>query len=126
MTHRSIQLGASVAAYTHAKVVGDLVFTSGVTCHDPETGAVRGASIEEETELALDLLARILTEAGCTLADCVRVNVFLDDIDNDFAGFDATYRRMVPAPYPPRATVGAHLPGYRLELMAIAAMPTDD
>lgn len=123
MAHESITVGASVAAYTHAKVVGNLVFTSGVTSHDLTTGEVRGESIEEQTEYSLQLLSTILEAAGCTLADCVRVNVFLDDINADYAGFDATYKRIVPQPYPPRATVGSTLPGYLIEIVAIAAKP---
>lgn len=124
MSNESITVGATtVAAYSHAKIAHGFVFTSGITCHDPDTGEVRGSSIEEETELALGLLKEVLAQAGCTFEDLVRVNVFLDDIDGDFAGFDATYKSILPAPYPPRATVGSHLPGYRLELMAIAARP---
>jgi 2-iminobutanoate/2-iminopropanoate deaminase len=123
MTIRTISVGQSVAAYSHGKVVGPLVFTSGVTSHDPATGVVRGSGIEEQTLFALELLEAILAEAGATLADLVQVQAFLNDIEGDFAGFDAAYKAVVPAPYPPRATVGARLPGYRVELLATAAIP---
>ncbi|WP_192496594.1 RidA family protein [Pseudoclavibacter sp. CFCC 13796] len=119
----TISVGSSVAAYSHAKVVGGLIFTSGVTSHDLETGEVRGTTIEEQTELAIDLLRKILEKAGAGLADLVQVKVYLNDITTDFAGFDAVYRRLIPAPFPPRATVGATLPGYHIEMMAIAAVP---
>ena len=61
----------------------------------------------------------MLAKAGSSLADLVQVQVFLNDIENDFAGFDATYKQIVPAPYP-RATVGADLPGYRIEMLITA------
>ncbi|MGO1315548.1 MAG: RidA family protein [Cellulomonadaceae bacterium] len=118
---QTVSVGSSVAAYSHATIVGDLVFTSGVTSHDLDTGEVLGTTVEEQTELALGLLERILTAAGSSLADILQIQVFLADIDTDYAGFDATYRRLVPAPFPPRATVGSTLPGYRVEMIAVAA-----
>ena len=115
-----ISVGESVAAYSHGKVVGNLLFTSGMTSHDPATGAVRGSTIEEQTRYCFELLEQVLAKAGSSLADLVQVQVFLNDIENDFAGFDATYKQIVPAPYPPRATVGADLPGYRIEMLITA------
>lgn len=120
MKPRVISVGESVAAYSHGKVVGNLLFTSGMTSHDPATGAVRGSTIEEQTRYCFELLEQVLAKAGSSLADLVQVQVFLNDIENDFAGFDATYRQIVPAPYPPRATVGADLPGYRIEMLITA------
>ncbi|WP_062205269.1 RidA family protein [Demequina salsinemoris] len=119
---KTINVGDAVAAYSHGKVVGDLVFTSGLTSHDPVTGEVRGTTVSEQTLLALELLASILEAAGSSMADLVQVQVFLDDIDHDFAEFDAAYRSVVPSPFPPRATVGAALPGYKVEMIATAAV----
>ncbi len=120
MEPRVISVGKSVAAYSHGKIVDSLLFTSGITSHDPETGVVRGETIEEQTEYAFELLGQILTSAGSSLSDLVQVQVFLNDIETDFAGFDTVYKRIVPAPYPPRATVGASLPGYRIEMLVTA------
>ncbi|WOQ15744.1 RidA family protein [Raineyella sp. W15-4] len=120
MNPRVISAGETVAAYSHGKVVGDLLFTSGITAHDPVTGFVRGGTIEEETAYAFELLESILATAGSSLSDLVQVQVFLDDIEQDFQGFDATYKKVVPAPYPPRATLGATLPGYRIEMLVTA------
>ena len=122
MAVQRISIGQSVAAYSHAVVAGGLVFTSGCTSHDLADGHVRGETIEEQTRLALEELAQILEEAGSSLADLLQVQAFLDDIDADFAGFDATYRELIPSPFPPRATVGAHLPGYKVELIVVAAV----
>lgn len=122
MAVKVISVGESVAAYSHGKVVNGLLFTSGITSHDPVTGVVRGETIEEQTGYAIELLQSILNQAGAGLADLLQVQVFLGDIDADYAGFDATYRSLIPAPYPPRATVGASLPGYRIELLVTAAV----
>ena len=118
-----ISVGESVAAYSHGKVVGDLLFTSGITSHDPVTGVVRGDTIEEQTRYSFELLEAILAKAGSSLADLVQVQVFLADIEADFAGFNDTYSSLMPAPFPPRATVGATLPGYLIEMLVTAAVP---
>jgi 2-iminobutanoate/2-iminopropanoate deaminase len=122
MQVKTISVGESVAAYSHGKVVGDLLFTSGITSHDPVTGQVRGETIEEQTRYSFELLESILDAAGSSLADLVQVQVFLGDIEADYAGFNATYAEIVPAPFPPRATVGATLPGYRIEMLVTAAV----
>jgi 2-iminobutanoate/2-iminopropanoate deaminase len=122
MQVKVISVGESVAAYSHGKVVGDLLFTSGITSHDPVTGVVRGETIEEQTRYSFELLEAILAQAGSSLADLVQVQVFLGDIEADFAGFNATYSNIVPAPFPPRATVGATLPGYKIEMLVTAAV----
>lgn len=126
MSPQTISLGSSVAAYSHAKVHAGLVFTSGLTPHSVETGHIQGTTIEEQTELSLALAKDILAAAGSSLDDVLQVHVFLNDIEGDYSGFDATYKSLMPAPYPPRATVEAHLPGYRIEMTIIAAVSEKD
>lgn len=118
----TINVGSTVAAYSHATVAGGFVFTSGCTPHDPETGEVRGEGIREQTRYAIELLKDILAKAGSDLDHVLQVQVFLDDIDHDYAAFNEVYQSMFTAPYPPRATVGAHLPGYRIEMTVRAAV----
>jgi 2-iminobutanoate/2-iminopropanoate deaminase len=122
MAVKVISVGESVAAYSHGKVVGDLLFTSGITSHDLVTGEVRGSTIEEQTRYSFELLEKILDAAGSSLADLVQVQVFLGDIEADYAGFNQVYSELVPAPFPPRATVGATLPGYKIEMLVTAAI----
>ncbi|KAB8287268.1 RidA family protein [Bifidobacterium avesanii] len=118
----TINIGSTVAAYSHATVVNGLIFTSGCTPHDPETGLVRGEGIREQTRYSIELLEQILAKAGSDLGHVLQVQVFLDDIDNDYADFNDVYQSMFPSPYPPRATVGAHLPGYKIEMTVRAAV----
>ena len=79
-----------------------------------------GNGIEEQTQLSIELLKKILEKAGSDLDHVLQVLVFLDDIERDYAEFNAVYSRMFPTPYPPRATVGAHLPGYTIEMLVKA------
>jgi 2-iminobutanoate/2-iminopropanoate deaminase len=124
MDIQTITIGNAVAAYSHATVSGGFVFTSGCTPHDPDTGIIRGEGIAEQTRLSIHLLESILQKAGSDLSHLLQIQVFLNDIDHDYAAFDAVYKDMIPAPYPPRATVGARLPGYRIEILARAAVCT--
>jgi 2-iminobutanoate/2-iminopropanoate deaminase len=82
-------------------------------------------TIEEETELVLENLAAVLAEAGATMADVVRCGVFLADIE-DFAAMNAVYERAFPHPLPARTTVGAILPGIKVEIDCVAVLPEDD
>ena len=109
-------------AYSQAMRVDNLVFVAGQGPFDPVTGAIVGTSIEEQTEQTLANLEAILREAGCGLADLVKVNAYLHEL-GDFDRYDAIYRARVPDPRPVRTTVGAVLGGELIELDAVAAIP---
>jgi 2-iminobutanoate/2-iminopropanoate deaminase len=79
-------------------------------------------TIEEQTRVALDNLRRVLEEAGAGLGDVVRCGVFLADLD-DFAAMNAVYAEKFPEPLPARTTVGAQLPGIKVEIDCVAVLP---
>jgi 2-iminobutanoate/2-iminopropanoate deaminase len=79
-------------------------------------------TIEEQTRVALDNLRRVLEEAGASLADVVRCGVFLADLD-DFPAMNAVYAETFPEPLPARTTVGAQLPGIKVEIDCVAVLP---
>jgi 2-iminobutanoate/2-iminopropanoate deaminase len=85
-------------------------------------GEVVSGTIEEETELVLENVASVLAEAGASLADVVRCGVFLADLD-DFAAMNEVYGRTFPEPLPARTTVGAQLPGIKVEIDCVAVLP---
>ncbi len=68
----------------------------------------------------------VLSILSVTLADVVKVTVHLADLARDFAGFNAAYQRIVPAPYPVRTTVGSTLAGFLVEIDVVAAAERDD
>jgi 2-iminobutanoate/2-iminopropanoate deaminase len=86
-------------------------------------GEVVSGTIEEETELVLENVASVLAEAGASLADVVRCGVFLADLD-DFSAMNEVYGRTFPEPLPARTTVGAQLPGIKVEIDCVAVLPT--
>ncbi|MGV1046981.1 MAG: RidA family protein [Solirubrobacterales bacterium] len=109
--------------YSQAIVAGGLLFASGQAALDPQSGELRGSTVEEQTALTIDNLESVLAAAGATLGDVVKATAHLHDIGT-FDEFDATYRRRMPAPLPARTTVASGLgPGILVEIDVIAALP---
>ena len=55
------------------------------------------------------------TAAGGSLADAVRVGVYLHDMA-DFPEMNAIYRETFPEPLPARTTIQTPLPGFGIEV----------
>ena len=75
MTRRLISSGSSFErniGYSRAVVDDDYVHVSGTTGFDYETGTISGRVVEQ-AERALANIEEALAEAGCSLADVVRV-----------------------------------------------------
>jgi 2-iminobutanoate/2-iminopropanoate deaminase len=70
-----------------------------------------------------DNIRACLEAAGCGLADVIKVNGFLTDLDS-FDVYNAVYRDYFAEPYPARTTVGAALaPGLLVEVEVVARRP---
>lgn len=110
-----------VGPYSQAVRAGDLVFLSGQTPLDAETGKLVEGSVAAQTEQCFHNLEAVLHAAGLGLGDVVKVNVFLTDMA-DFAEMNAVYAMKFEQPFPARSTVGvAALPlGARVEIEMIA------
>lgn len=126
MTDRSwtpITLGADYPApagpYSPAVRAGDFVYVSGQVPRDPRSGALLGATIEEQARGVLANLQRVLEAAGARLEDLVAVTVYLAD-ENDWGAFNAVYREVLRPPFPSRTVVGAELRGVMIEISAVA------
>ncbi len=66
--------------------------------------------------------ARLIAEAaGATLANAIKVNVFLRD-NNDFAAMNEIYKQYFPEPRPARTTVQSNLRNTPIEIDCIVAM----
>src|ERR1700741_5372562 len=74
--------GAPKAAgpYSHAVKSNGLVFLSGQTPVDPDTGQLVEGSIGDQTRRCLDNLAIVAKASGCELTDAVRVGIYVTDI----------------------------------------------
>lgn len=81
---------AAIGPYSQAVVVGDLIFTSGQIPLDPETGALIGSDIAEQTHRVCKNLDAVLRAAGGSLQSAVKTVCFLADMA-DFAAFNEVY-----------------------------------
>lgn len=100
---------AAIGTYSQAVKVGDTVYLSGQIGLDPASGQlVEG--IDAQIVRVFDNLKAVAEAAGGSLADTVKLNVFLTDLGN-FAKVNEVMAQYFPLPYPARAAVGvASLP----------------
>jgi 2-iminobutanoate/2-iminopropanoate deaminase len=105
-----------------AVVAYGFVFVSGHVGWLPGTQQA-AAGIEAQTVQTLEKLKAVLEAAGTSLANVVKVNVFLSNV-NDFAAMNEVYRRYFPLDPPARTTVGAVLvsPDLLIEIEMVAML----
>ena len=114
---------AGTGGYTPALVASDYVFVSGQGPLDPETLAVRGATVAEQTRFTLENVVALVRAAGGEASDIVRCTCYLASIDA-FDEFTAAYEAFFAhAPRPTRTTIGCHLSGILVEIDCIAYIP---
>jgi 2-iminobutanoate/2-iminopropanoate deaminase len=114
--------GPPLGAYSQGIRAGDFIFVTGCGPIHPETAAVTGDTVEEQTEMVINNIEAILVAGGASLADIVKATVHLLD-EMEFPRFNEVYARRVPEPRPVRTTVGSGLkqvPGMRVEIDVIA------
>jgi 2-iminobutanoate/2-iminopropanoate deaminase len=111
----------AVGPYSHAVREGGLLFLSGQAPLHPQTGALVEGGIEAQTQQVFANLNSVLTAAGSSFADVVKVNVYLTDL-SDFPTVNALYATFFSEPHPARTTVAvAGLPlGAAVEIELVA------
>jgi 2-iminobutanoate/2-iminopropanoate deaminase len=103
--------------FSHAARVGDTVYLAGQGPFDPSTGA-QPDGFEEQARQTFRNLDAAARSAGASLADAVRIGVYLRDMA-DFPVLNAVYEEFVPEPYPARTTIQSDLPGFAIEVDAV-------
>lgn len=113
---------APIGPYSQGVIAGGLLFVSGQTPLDPETGELVQGSIEVQTERVLENLMAVLKEAKLGAENVVKTTLFLADMA-DFAKVNAVYGRYFPKEAPARSTFQvAGLPrNARIEIELVAA-----
>jgi 2-iminobutanoate/2-iminopropanoate deaminase len=109
------------ATYSQAVKAAGLVFVSGTTPHDADTGAIKGTTIQEQTRQCLTNITAILQAAGSSLNKIVSVTVILAD-DEDFSGMNEEWLSWFPSQPPARqgAKLPVKIPGLKVSIAAIA------
>lgn len=94
----------AIGTYSQAVKVGDTVYISGQIPLDPATGALVDDSFEAAAARVFDNLAAVAAASGGSLADAVKLTIYLTDL-SEFATVNAVMARYFEAPYPARAAV---------------------
>lgn len=95
---------AAIGTYSQAVKVDNTVYCSGQIGLDPVSmQMVEG--FEAQTVRVFDNLKAVAEAAGGSLADAVRLTIYLTDLAN-FAQVNEIMSRYFVAPYPARAAVG--------------------
>jgi len=115
---------AAIGPYSHAVRASGLLFCSGQLALDPASGELLGATPAEQTEQCLRNLQAVCAAAGASLADAVRMTLYLTDMDA-FGAVNEVYGTFFEADPPARVAIGvAALPkGGQVEIDAVVALP---
>ena len=79
------------------------------------------SSFEHQARHTFRNLVGVAAAAGASLADAVKVGVYLRDMTN-FAAMNKVYVEFMREPMPARTTVQSDLPGFEIEVDAVIAV----
>ncbi len=113
----------AIGTYSQAVRAGDTVYISGQIPLDPASGQLVSGDIEAEIRRVFDNITAIAKAAGGSLANAVKLTVFLTDLAH-FPKVNEVMATYFSEPYPARAAVGvASLPkGARVEVECILSL----
>jgi reactive intermediate/imine deaminase len=115
MTRKTIQTDnapQAIGTYSQAVRTGNTVYLSGQIPLVPDTMELVMGDMDAQIRRVFDNLAAVAEAAGGSLADVVKLNVFLTDLGH-FALVNEIMAEYFREPYPARAAVG------------VAALPKD-
>ncbi|MFZ1828275.1 MAG: RidA family protein [Candidatus Competibacteraceae bacterium] len=117
------QAPAAIGAYSQAVKVGDTVYLSGQIPLDPASMQLVEGGMEAQIRRVFENLAAVAHASGGSLADTVKLNVFLTDLSH-FALLNQIMAEYFREPYPARAAIGvAALPrGAPVEMDAVLVL----
>jgi 2-iminobutanoate/2-iminopropanoate deaminase len=114
---------AAIGPYIHAVRAGGLLFCSGQIPLDPRTGDIVGTTAGEQAGRCLENLAAVCNAAGATLADAVKLTIYVTDMGT-FSEVNEVYGSFFETDPPARVAIGvAALPrGAKVEIDAVVAL----
>ena len=102
---------------------GKFLFVSGMTPFDPVTGKIDRGSISRQTGLVLENIKNVLVAGGASMADVVSCRVYLSNLTpENFREMNEVYARYFGESKPARATIGAQLLGFDVEIECVAVL----
>jgi reactive intermediate/imine deaminase len=126
MTRKTIQTDLApqaIGTYSQAVRCGDTVYLSGQIPLVPQTMELVEGGMETQIRRVFDNLSAVAAAAGGSLADVVKLNIYLVDL-GQFALVNQVMAGYFQEPYPARAAVGvAALPrGAQVEMDAVMVL----
>jgi reactive intermediate/imine deaminase len=120
---KSARAPAAIGPYSQAIRAGDTVYLSGQIPLDPATMELVKGDIRAQVRQVFDNLAAVAEAAGGSLANAVRLTVYLTDLAN-FSLVNEIMAEYCREPYPARAAIGvAQLPrGAQVEVDGILVL----
>ena len=95
----------AIGTYSQAVKVGTTVYLSGQIPLVPESMEMVEGDMEAQVRRVFDNLQAVAQAAGGSLADIVKLNIFLTDLGN-FALVNEIMAEYFSQPYPARAAIG--------------------
>jgi reactive intermediate/imine deaminase len=104
------QAPAAIGPYSQAVRAGSTIYLSGQIPLNPKTMELVKGDIRAQTRQVFENLAAVAAAAGGSLANAVRVTIYLTDLA-DFPVVNEIMAEFCKEPYPARVTIGvAQLP----------------
>ncbi|MDU5373425.1 RidA family protein [Anaerococcus vaginalis] len=94
----------AVGAYSQGIVSNGFVYSSGQLPLVPETGELISDDVKKATRQSLENVKAIVEAGGSSVEKIVKVNIFLDDV-NDFAAVNEAYAEFFGDHKPARSCV---------------------
>jgi reactive intermediate/imine deaminase len=115
---------AAIGPYSQAVRIGSVTYLSGQIPLDPATGNVVTGGFPEQARRVFDNLAAVTAAAGGSLADIVKLTVYLVDLGR-FAELNDIMIGYFDTPYPARAAIGVAALPRQVEIEIDAIMVID-
>jgi 2-iminobutanoate/2-iminopropanoate deaminase len=117
---------AKLPAFCHAVIAGDFIFVSGTLGTKPNSRELVAGGTGPQTTQTLHHIESILAACNASLADVVKMNVYLADMGT-FVEMNEAYIAVMGSDPPARITVGrAELAlGAAVEIDAVAYKPAE-
>ena len=114
--------GGQSLPFCQAVRAGDFVFVSGQVAMGADGEIIDGGVVVQTHKTIANVIA-VLEKAGCTLADVVKANVWLDDA-RDFQAFNRVYAEYFGDALPARSCVQSPMMvDCKVEIDVVASSP---
>jgi reactive intermediate/imine deaminase len=117
-------LAPAISHYTDAVRFGNLLFVSGIIAVDKDLNVVGKDDVVAQTRCIFENMKKVLAAAGATLADVLKVTVFLLDV-NDRTKINPVRQEYFGATKPASTLIGVRelaIPGVKIEIEAVVGL----